>query len=80
MAQKLQLDMMTHQMLMSFHQMTLKNFTLLIQVISLKAILAVLPFPLTVHIFMLGELVKSNLMVSGNSLSVVGIELEREVI
>jgi hypothetical protein len=62
MAQKLQLDMLIHQMLMSFHQMTLKNFTLLIQVISLKAILTVLPFPLTGYIFMLVELVKSNLM------------------
>jgi WD40 repeat protein len=40
----------------------------------------VLPFPLMVHIFMQEEDVKSNLMVSGNSLSAVGIELEREVI
>jgi hypothetical protein len=80
MAQKLQLDMMIHQMLMSFHQMTLKNFTLLIQVISLDVIFMELPFPLTVHIFMQEEDVKSNLMVSGNSLSAVGIELEREVI
>jgi hypothetical protein len=56
MAQKLPLDMVIHQMLMSFHQMTLKSFTLLTQVISLKVILVVLPFPLTGYIFMLVEL------------------------